>query len=612
MKYTSRILLSILTLSLSVSLAMAVALPPDNTAAGSASVQAEPDVKTTAVKSLAQLPVQTSELSPVVAETPVPKPSSVIIRLKAPLLSPRFSTTPLAIVNDEVITFEDLKTALGIIHTGMGEEKAAPKKDFSETLARLINSRLIIQEARSIGLDKEDNIKSSMEEFSKQILRETFMNERVKNIAADNKEVERVYRTQTREWRLKSLVVGKRSDVKTFEAEIKAGKSFDTVYDSFIADNRGKKGGKVEDFIARDAIDPNMLVALDKLKAGEIGKPTAIEKGYVIYRIEEIRSKEDPKLLEQLRQDLGNKLRVAELKKYQEALTKKYVKIKKLFSKLDYESKKIPFKTMLKDKRVLAEIKGEKPLTVADFSDAVASKFYHGVQRAIDSKKVNKEKNVILEELLSLKLFDKEAHEQKIDQTDEFRDKVKQQEDKLLFGQFMQKVVIPDITISRDETKAYYTEHAKEYLTPASYTLDAIAFSSPEKAEEAVNTLRAGTDLKWYKTNAEGQESINKRFEAFFEGKAVYKAELPVKMQQALSGSVNGDYRLYVDGTTGYVLAVVDYQPPATQPFEVVEGVIRESLSYKKLNNSIESWAKKLRDSSEVTVYADFNQQEEP
>ncbi|MEI6205471.1 MAG: peptidylprolyl isomerase [Desulfuromonadales bacterium] len=616
MKYKSRIPMSLLFLSVSLlfSASPAAADEPHPGATTTATISApiSSEVKPYSESATTVPAVQPAPPAPTVAEASVPKPDTVVIRLNAPLLSPRFSTTPLAVINDEAITFEDLKKAIGTIHTGMDVDKAAPKKNFFEVLKRLINSRLMIQEARNIGLDKDDLIKSSMEEFSKNLLRETLLNQHVKNINADDKEVEKVYRERTREWRLQSLVIGRLADVRAFEAEIKAGKSFYDICDGFVRDERGKRGGKVEDFIARDAIDPSMLVALEKLKVGEIGKPVVIENGYVIYKVEEIRSKDDPQLLEQLRQEMGNKLRVAALKRYQEALTKKYVKMKKLFETLDYENKKNKFENLLKDKRVLAEIKGEQPLTVADFSDAVASKFYHGVKRAIEGKKVNKEKKAILEELIALKVFDKEAKEKKIDQTDEYHDKVKSKEDTLLFGQFMQKIVIPEITISREETKAYYAEHAKEYFTPAAYLLDAIAFSSPEKAEEAVNRLKSGTDLRWYKSNAEGQESINKRFLAFFEGNPVTKEELPIKMQQALSSGVKGDYRVFVDGTTGYAIVIADYQPPATQPYEAVEGVIREAVSYKKLNEGIEAWAKKLRESSEVLVYADFPQQEKP
>lgn len=590
MKSKCPVLLSIFSLLLSASLALAATPPPATATTGSAPAPA----------------------APAAVKAPASKPDTVLIRLNAPLLSPNFSTTPLAKVNDDVITFEDLKTAIGTIHTGMSEEKAAPKKDFSEVLRRLINSRLMIQEARSIGLDKDDQIKSAMAEYTKQLRRDILLNEQVKDIVADNKDVERVARERTMEWRLKSLVIGKLANAKAFKAEIKAGKSFDSVYDKFIRDERGKKGGNDKEFIARDAIDPTMMVSLEKLKAGDISEPTKIENGYVLYRVEETRTKDDPQMVEQVRQELGSQLRLAALKKYNDKLVKKYITMKKLYNTLDYDSNKVPFEKLLKDKRVIAEIKGEKPLTVADFSDAVAAKFYHGVKRAIESKKVNKEKAAILEEILSTIVIDKEARAQKIDQTEEYRNKVKSKEDALLFGEFMQKAVIPDITISRDETKAYYREHAKEYATRASYLLDAIAFSSPEKAEDAVNKLRAGTDLNWYKENAEGQESINKRFQAYFEGNPVSMEELPDKMQKALSGSAKGDYRVFVDGTTGYAVAVVDYQPPSTQPYESVEGVIRETVSYKKLNANIESWAKKLRAASEVTVYADFTQQEKP
>lgn len=547
-------------------------------------------------------------------KTPEAKPDKVIIRLNAPLLSPRFSSTPLAVVNDEAITFEDLKKAIGMIHAGMSEDKSAPKKNFADVLKRLINSTLMIQEARNIQLDKTDEIKQPMDEFKKAQLRETILSEHVKDIVADEKEVDKVYRQRTREWRIKSIIMLKLSDTKAMEAALKEGKPFDELYNAAIGDGRGRVGGKVEDFISRDAINPTMLEALEKLKVGEVGKPIPIEKGYVVYRVEEIRNKEDSAVRDQVRAELVSQLKVASLKKYQEALTKKYFKVnQKVFDKLNYDNKKVKFDSFLKDKRVVVEAKGGgKPITVAELSEAVAEHFYHGVKRAVDSGKVNKEKRAILDQMLGTLAFDKEARTLKLDVSEEYLNKVKSEENKMLFGTFIAKIVAPDITISRDEAKAYYSEHVKEYVSPESYALAAIAFDSPEKAEGAVKKLKEGTDFKWYADNAEGLETVSLKFQPFFDGSMISKDELPQKMQQALFGAVKGDYRVFVDGITGYVLSVQEYKPSETKPYEAVEGLIREKVSYDKLNKAAETWATKLRESSEVIIYADFDKQEKP
>lgn len=538
----------------------------------------------------------------------VPKADEITIRLNAPVFSPLFAKVPLAMVNDESITIEDLKKTLGTIHEGMVEEKTAHKKNFPELLKRLVNSLLIIQEARNMELDKLEEIKTSVDDYSQKLLRDMLLKEQVKNVKADPKEVEKAYKERTTEWRLKSLIVDKLDDVKAIEAGLKAGGKFDALFDKAIKDGRATEGGKSDAFMPRDAIPPSMLVALEKMRIGEISKPLPLEKGYLFYRLEEKRNKEDAAIKEQITQELATKARIAALEAFQASLIKKYVSQKKLFDKLDFENKKVKFETFLKDKRVIADIKGEKPVTVADLAEAIAAKFYHGVERAAEGKKINKDKKAILNELLGTLLFKKEAKVRKIDESDEYRTKVKAYANSLLFGTFVTKVIRADIVVSKDELQAYYKEHSKEYSTVDAYKLDTIAFDTPQKAEEAVEKLRKGMDFKWYKDNADGRVSISKAFSNLFEGEFIAKPNLPEPMQKVMTVVASGDYRVFVDGKQGYAIKIVEVEPARTKTYPEVEEAIKEAVFYEKLNKGIETWADKLRSSSDVTIYADFAQ----
>src|SRR6185369_16746481 len=110
----------------------------------------------------------------------------------------------------------------------------APKKNFPELLKRLVNSLLIIQEARNMELDKLEEIKTSVDDYSQKLLRDMLLKEQVKNVKADPKDVENTYKERTFEWRLKSLIVDKLDDVKAIEAALKAGEKFDALYDKAI------------------------------------------------------------------------------------------------------------------------------------------------------------------------------------------------------------------------------------------------------------------------------------------------------------------------------------------------------------------------------------------
>ena len=528
--------------------------------------------------------------------------------MKAPVFSPLFAKVPLAVVNDEPITMQELQKSIGTIHEGMIEGKPVPKQNFPVLLNRLVNALLIIQEGRNMELDKQPDIKSAVDDYSEKLRRELLLKEEVKNVKADEKEVEKQYKQRSSEWRLKSLIVDKLEDVKTLEAELKAGKKFDDLYDKYIKDGRGKEGAQPGQFLARDVIPPTMLKTLDKMKVGELSKPLALEKGYLFYRVEEIRHKEDPVMKEQIRQELDSKERIAALERLQESLIKKYVSQKKLFGQLDFDKKGVKFEKYMSDKRVIAEIKGEKPVTVADLAEAIASKFYHGVEQAAEGKKINKEKKSILNNLLGNRVLNKEAKLRKIEESEEFRSKVRSFSNSLLFGSFVNRIIRPEIVVTQDELQASYKEHAKEFTTIEAYKLDAIAFEKPQQAEEAVEKLRRGMDFKYLKTNAEGRVSIGKALYNLFEGEAIVKNNLPEPLQKSLAGSKTGDYRLFTDGNINYVIAVLEQVPARIKTFQEVEEAIKEIVFYEKLNKGIETWADKLRSSSDVTIYADFAQ----
>lgn len=551
--------------------------------------------------------------SAVPAESTVaPKPEDITIRLNAPVFSPRFAKIPLALINDEVITMEEFKKTLGTIHEGMSGEMSEgakiPRKNFPELLKRLVNSLLIIQEARSMELDQLDGVKAPIDEFAKKLLREQLLKEQIKDVKASEKDVEKVFNARSSEWRMKSLIIDKLEDVKTLEAALASGKKYDELFDTLVKEGKAKEGGKSDLYMPKDAIPPAMLVTLEKMKPGEVSKAVALDKGYLIYRLEEKRVKEDPVVREQVRQELDAKARVVALEKFKDSLIKKYVTKKKLLGQLDFENKKVKFESWLKDKRVVAEVKGEKPVTVADLATAIAAKFYHGVERAVEGKKINKEKDAILTEHLGTIVFDKEARLRKIDQSDEYLSKLRSYSNSLLFGTFVNKVVRPEIVVTRDELLAYYNQHAKEYSTVAFYKLDVIAFDSPEKAEEAVTKLRQGMDFKWLKANAEGRVGIQKVFHGLFDGEPIAGPNLPEPIQKALAGSATGDFRMLVEGKTGYAINVAEMQPARTRTFAEVEDVVKDAVFYEKLNKGIDDWANKLKSSSEVIIYADLAQ----
>jgi len=300
-----------------------------------------------------------------------------------------------------------------------------------------------------------------------------------------------------------------------------------------------------------------------------------------------------------------NQKRVEAARQYYNDLKKKYVKLDEtLLDRLDYESGAAGFQKLMTNKRALARIKGEKPITVAEFTGAIEAKFYHGVELAAENKRINSKKIDVLEDMLQKRLLLKEALKQGIDKTDEYRLRVKDYEISLIFDAFVRKVVVPDIKLDLKELKTYYAQHAEQYTSPKLLRIKSLIFGKRRDAVAAIDKLKKGTDFSWLGSNAEGQLDPNTQGILNFDGQLITLNSLPEKVQKAVLGADAGDFRLYESPLEiFYVLYIYQVVPAMLQPFEEVRQEIAKAVFEDKLKKSVELWADKLREYYPVEIY---------
>ena len=99
-----------------------------------------------------------------------------------------------ATVNGDPITVEELNQALGMRHAEIAAGNKVGKVDYSEILNRLINIRLILLEARNIGLDELPEVKESVDSYSRGALMAVLLKQKTKGIRADESEVEKIFK----------------------------------------------------------------------------------------------------------------------------------------------------------------------------------------------------------------------------------------------------------------------------------------------------------------------------------------------------------------------------------------------------------------------------------
>jgi hypothetical protein len=509
-----------------------------------------------------------------------------------------------ATVNGEPITLQEFNREVAGLHEGMARERKVEKKKNSELLNRLITAKLLIQEARGMGLDELKEVKERVDVFARVALRDELIERNIQGLKPDEKEAEKFYRESIKEFKIKSILFDKEENAKKMEHLLKEGKNFDETLRKFLGDKTGK-GSEEGNYLKSKDLLPEVAVAISKMKIGSVSPLTPIQSGFTIFKLEEIRFVEDLEEKEKARTEVLLRKQTEAKIKYAKGLKAKYTKINEpLLKSLDFDSKEPGFDKLLKDKRVVAEIKGEKPVTVGELAEYMKQQLYHGVERAVEAKRLNKKKDLTLDEVIDKRVLRKEALRVGIDKTESYKNKVKEYEDSMVFGAFIQKAVVPDIKLREEDLKVYYNSHIKEYTYPEMMKMVSLVFGKRDDAARALLNLKKGANFQWIKENAEGQVDQNTKGVLVFDGKLLTTKDLPEGVSKAVTGAKAGDFRLYESHENHYyVLYVQEVTPSKPQPYEEAREKIAKKIYNEKLTKAVEEYAEKLRAVSDVKVY---------
>lgn len=528
------------------------------------------------------------------------------IGLKVSLFSPLFDKTPVATVNDEPILLEELKTALMGVHQQATEGKTGLKKDYLKVLNRIITTRLILAEAENMRLDEVPEIKTAVDAYRMDHLRDMLKARQLQDLKPDEKLVDQYYKAAVKEWKLRSLKFDKKEDADALVKDVKGGGNFDALANKLI-DSHKAEGAKEGDYVRPKALLPYIANTVSAMKVGAVSGVLPIGPAFTVIKLEDVRYPAgDAQAREAAEKQAIESKRAEVLTKYNDALKKKYATVnEKLLKKLDFEAPKPGFNNLLKDKRVVVRIKGGDPITVADIAQGLAARFFHGVEGAIKEKNVNVAKPLVLRNLIYREAFVREAKRLGIDKSEQYLHDVREYRNSLVFGDFIKKVVAPDIKVTDDDIAAYYKEHIKNFTLPAMVKAEGLIFKKKNLAEDAVAKLRKGTDFGWVKNNAEGQIEKEKSEELLaFSGRLISLVTMPDGIRETLQDAKEGDVRLWAspDGYF-YVLTVEKFVPATPSPLAEERKRISDLMFADKLNSSLDDWAEKLRKAYSVKIF---------
>jgi hypothetical protein len=347
-----------------------------------------------------------------------------------------------------------------------------------------------------------------------------------------------------------------------------------------------------------------VVATVEKMKVGEVSAPVKVGEGHAVLLLEDVRIPDDPGMRADAERIVMAPKHQEALRDHYRALAKKYATVdRKLLASVDYHARRPGLPALEKDRRVLARIRGEAPVTVADLTAELRTQFFHGMDRAAQEKRINEKKQQFFDSLLYRRLLDKEVKVQRVADEPEFRRDLAYYERSVVFTAFLERVVVPEVKVTEEDERAYYDGHQAELTYPDLYKLETIAFPRPADAQSACEKLRSGTDVKWLKANADGQLEPKKR-SLQVDGTTVTATSMPEGLASVVSGAGAGDCRIYAPSDQEcYAVLVVDRVSTRVQPFEEAREAIGEKVFKEKIASSLKDWAGKLREAHEVKVF---------
>jgi parvulin-like peptidyl-prolyl isomerase len=547
---------------------------------------------------------QASALLPALLVTAALGPS---VASELPLIEGRRA---LASVNGEPITAEDLRQQVESFHGGVSANPEMVRRpDAEAVLQRIVNAKLIIQEALNIGLDELPEVQSRFERGRNELLKRILAEHAVREIdAVDPAEVEPVYRAAVREVELNSLLFETAEAAQSFRDALGKGGDFATMAGAWIERGDAEGSGKSR-FLNPAELLPAVSNALDGLDEGAVAGPIQLGGGFAVIRFVSERFPDDPEVRAEVERSLLQSKRQVRLLEYTDELRKRYSTVDEdLLKSLDMDSGEEALAKALGDERIVAEVRGAEPVTVAELTEALQASFFHGLEGAVGRKHVNEEIPGVLDRLILERATELEAARLGVEQSLTYKNRRQAQEDGVLFDTFVSKVINPEVKIEDEELTSYYSAHLADFSTPAMMRLESIAFSQRKDAQTAIEKLRQGSDFDWMRAHATGQVDPSANV-VRFEGEILAYPALPNGVREALEGAAAGDLRFHAtpEGPV-YVLLVSEVFPATPRALSEVREDILKKIFVEKRQAVLDRWTADLREASEIEIYANKDQ----
>jgi peptidyl-prolyl cis-trans isomerase C len=498
-----------------------------------------------------------------------------------------------ALVDGDPITKGDIEYAIEIAHR---REKLAATRNINitEFVQELIDDRLIVQEARRMGLQNDPQINGKVFSYRlRESVTKLYNEEILQKAKVSESDINEYYR---KNYEILGLgLIETDNEEKTAHALelLRRGSDFTDLAREHSTHVSSEKGGMVK--LERRALSPELDHAVMSLQSGEVSEVTKSGNKYYIIKLID-RSEAPDEELEKVRASIEGAVKRKKTKQlgneYIEYLYKKYPPDidKELLSSINHMSREE--RTQWSgDKRALVSI-GDSVLT--------ADAFVRGINVRSQDEHA---KELRIKQWIDRNLVDKEALSRNYEQDADFQNKVDRYANKLIKKEFIDRYIKPQIRISGEELQNYYLQHKEDYTRPAQYRIQQITVRSIDDGEDILNSLNKGADFSWLaKTGSVDRFGPKGGFLGWRE-----KGQLTAPIKNIIDTMKPGDVSpVLEDGELYRIIKLQDKVYETVEDFSKVERFVRKSLFKEKYKELYSINVDKLKKDAHIEIKNDL------
>lgn len=500
----------------------------------------------------------------------------------------------LARVNDEPITVRQLEESFTSSHRGHGVLLAG-QGAVRQFLEKVIDKRLLAQEARRIGLDRTPEIARVREEVRRRRARERLYNDEV--LAKLEVPAEAI----TTAWdRLgfrvtaRHILVDSQPEAQRARDRVRAGEEFGEVARAVSQSPTASRGGDLG-IVQSGRLDPSLEDVLWALAKGEVSAPFETEEGWNLLLVTERVTVERPKL-EAVRPRLVARLTQQERQRRAEALL---AKLSDAAGAVIHAAKLV---------EALKAPEGAGPPAATPLIEAGAERVTLGeilpridvaAARTLPSRRLERQLRWLLREELLKILLTREGLARGYGDRPEVVREVNTLTDTLIVDELAGRVILADVRVTDAEAEAYYRANPPEFTEPEAVKLNAIVVETEEDAHALRGEIRAGKPLGALARRASKDPTL-----AASGGEVgwVTRGQLDAEVERLAFSLAAGATGL-VKGKAGWVVVQVeDKREPRLRPFAEVVEQARQRALRQRSQEAVKRWVDTLRAASTIAI----------